>query len=88
MVFLEAQFQGLPVIAYDSLGVPLVVKHGETGLLASENDMEAMRHNLRKLLAAKSMRTSMGEAGRKKVEQSHSLSAAATRLKTVFSELL
>ncbi|MEM9279779.1 MAG: glycosyltransferase family 4 protein [Pseudomonadota bacterium] len=80
MVYLEAQLQGLPVIAYESMGVPLVVEHGVTGLLAPEGDEEAMQENIRQLLANKQLRQDMGKAGRKRVLQEHSIEAAAKRL--------
>ena len=31
MVYLEAASQGLPIVAFDNMGVPLVVRHGTTG---------------------------------------------------------
>lgn len=83
MVYLEAQLLRLPVIAYESMGVPLVVEHGETGLLAAEEDMSAMRNNISRLLADTALRNRMGEAGRKKVLGQHSIEAAATTLSKV-----
>ncbi len=77
MVYLEAQLQGMPVIAYRSMGVPLVVEHDVTGLLAEEEDMDGMRTNLATLLASKARRQHMGTAAKKKVEGEHSLRAIA-----------
>ncbi|MGI9352510.1 MAG: glycosyltransferase family 4 protein [Rhizobiaceae bacterium] len=87
MVYLEAQLQGLPVIAYESMGVPLVVEHGKTGFLAPENGIEEMRENIRLLLANKKMRTEMGEAAVKKVSDEHSIEVAAKRLNKLLEEL-
>ena len=86
MVYLEAEAQGIPVLAYESMGVPLVVSQGETGLLAKEGDVEAMRSNIVTLLSDENLRDKMGEAAREKVAKSHSLQAASHRLNEVLSE--
>ncbi|MEL7429173.1 MAG: glycosyltransferase family 4 protein [Pseudomonadota bacterium] len=88
MVYLEAQVQGLPVIAYDSMGVPLVVTHGETGLLAPEGDDDGLRDNLIQLLNDKSLRTRLGKAAQASVLSRHSLEAAAKRLQQLVSKLV
>ena len=87
MVYLEAQTQELPVIAFKSMGVPLVVEHGETGFLAPEEDYAAMRANIVKLLGSSELREQMGQAARKKVFDAHSLEAAAKRLDECIRDL-
>jgi len=86
MVYLEAQLQRLPVIAYKSMGVPLVVEHGKTGLLAEENSINEIQQNILTLLNDASLREQMGDAGRNKVVTKHSLEAAAKRLNAVVEE--
>lgn len=87
MVYLEAQAQGLPVIAYDSMGVPLVVTQGKTGLLAPEGDNDFMRENLKQLINDTALRSRLGKAARSAVFTKHSLEAAATRLEQLLSKL-
>ncbi len=87
MVYLEAEAQGLPVIAYESMGVPLVVTHGDTGLLAPEGDVGEMRENTRILLGNADLRARMGKAAKKKVLEQHSLMAASVRLNAVLGEV-
>jgi len=87
MVYLEAQLQGLPVIAYESMGVPLVVSHGETGLLAAENDVGELRANIVRLLGDNELRSTMHFAARQKVLNRHSLEAAAQNLDAALAEL-
>ena len=86
MVYLEAQSQGLPVIAHKSLGVPLVVEHGQTGLLSPEDDNDAMRCNLRSLLGDPDRTKLMGQNAKKRVAQNHSIEAAAARLNEILAE--
>ncbi|MEM7214378.1 MAG: glycosyltransferase family 4 protein [Pseudomonadota bacterium] len=88
MVYLEAQLQGLPVIAYQSMGVPLVVEQGETGLLAPEDHSGVMRENARRLLADSELLGQMGKAAKKKVLEQHSIEAAAERLGELLSEVI
>lgn len=50
IVFAEAMAVGLPIVATKVGGVPYVVKHGETGLLAEYEDIEAFARNMYMLL--------------------------------------
>jgi len=50
MAMLEAQAAGLPVISCNTRGVPDVVLHGQTGLLAPLGDEQAFAENVRRLL--------------------------------------
>ena len=87
MVYLEAQLQGLPVIAQNSMGVPLVVQHRETGLLSPEGDLGAMRTNIKILLDNGELRRAMSARAREKVLGEHSLERAAKRLDECIRDL-
>lgn len=67
LIFLEAGFYGLPVAATNVEGVPEVVADGETGLLCSPKNPEALAENIMKLISDKEMRVRMGMAGRERV---------------------
>ena len=88
MVYLEAQLQELPIIAYESMGVPLVVENNETGFLAQEGDIAGLRDNLSKLLMNAELAKTMGKSGRKKVLSQHGIKAAANRLDETLGALL
>ncbi|WP_187968068.1 glycosyltransferase family 4 protein [Aquibium microcysteis] len=88
VAYLEAQANGLPVAAFATTGVPVVVAHGESGLLAPEFDVAAYRGNLARLLSSPEDRARLGAGGRAKVMREHGLEAAAMALKTVLSPLL
>ena len=87
MVYLEAQIQGLPVIAFESMGVPLVVRDGETGLLCGEGDLRAMKQNLCRLLEEPVLRNQMASNAPAYVKENHSLEAAAAQLNSGFARL-
>lgn len=62
LVYLEAQAAGLPVVAFDSGGVPATVRPGETALLVPEADEAAFAQALRRLLGDASLRGKMSAA--------------------------
>lgn len=67
MVYLEAMAAGLPVIAYRAGGVPEIVAHEQTGLLAERDDVEKLSTHLQRLLADREQARLMGIAGRERV---------------------
>ncbi|GGB41143.1 glycosyl transferase [Roseibium aquae] len=80
LVFLEAQAAGLGVVAGDAFGVPSIVRHGVTGLLAPEGDAEALAVNLRKVLSDPQRADDMGLAARDHIAARHTLAAGSERL--------
>jgi len=88
MVYLEAQASGLPVAAFATAGVPIVVADGVTGLLAPEGDVAALSAIIARLVGATAERRAMGEAGRRNVAAHHGLAAAARTLKEGLDPLL
>jgi glycosyltransferase involved in cell wall biosynthesis len=67
VVIMEALASGVPVVASAVGGVPELVRHGETGLLAPAGDPEGLADAMADLLACPDLRRSMGEAGRRLV---------------------
>ena len=68
LAILEAWAAGLPVVATRVGGIPLVVEHGRTGLLAESGDEEALADHLRRLLSDPGLRRRLGESGRERAE--------------------
>jgi glycosyltransferase involved in cell wall biosynthesis len=68
IVAIEAMAAGKPVVVSDCGGLPTLVTPGENGLLFPAGETGALQASLAKLLAAPDMRTTLGAAGRKKVE--------------------
>ncbi len=79
-VILEAQAAGLGVVAGDALGVPEMVKDGETGLLAPEGDAEAFATALGRFLRDPSLAGQFGASAMRHMKTAHSLAAGAERL--------
>ncbi len=80
MAMLEAQAAGLPVVSCATRGVPDVVRHDVTGLLAPQIDASLLATCLRVLLCDLTRRQAMGAAAAEFVLQSRSLQQAAHTL--------
>jgi phosphatidylinositol alpha-1,6-mannosyltransferase len=68
VVFLEAMFHRLPVVAALASATPEVVEAGVTGLLVPPGDSRELAAALSSLLADPALRSAMGQAGRRRVE--------------------
>jgi colanic acid/amylovoran biosynthesis glycosyltransferase len=88
MVFAEAQAMCLPVASFASGGIPEAVKHGETGLLATERDWEGLASNIQTLLLNGAMRERMAEAGRERVCRFFNLDRQTRLLEEIYKEVL
>lgn len=60
-----AQAMGVPIVATSVCGIPDVVRHGETGLLAPAEDPDALARALRHLIEEGDTRRAMGEAAQR-----------------------
>lgn len=87
MVFLEAQSLGCPVVAGAYGGVPSVVRHGTTGLLAKPGDPRALATLVERLLMDRDERRRLGDCARRFVHEERSLSGGAERLRAALLPL-
>ncbi len=69
VVFLEAMYYKLPVVAVRASATPEVVEDGVTGLLAAPGDAKELAAALVSLLSDSDRRRAIGEAGRSHVER-------------------
>ena len=80
MAMLEAQAAGLPVVSCATRGVPDVVEHGRTGLLAASCDERALASLVRELLLDNSKRSRMSAAAVNFAAGERSIDSATARL--------
>jgi len=85
---IEASAAGLPVVASSIPGLAEAVVDGETGILRDVSDADGMADALCCLLRDGAAARALGAAGRARVEQSFSRSAAARRLLEVYDECI
>lgn len=70
-VLMEALAAGLPVVASSHAGIPELVLHGESGLLAQERSSEGLAQQLEYLFTHPEHAAAMSERGRQMVELRH-----------------
>ena len=88
MAMLEAQSQGLPVVAGNSGGVSDIVRDGVTGALTKLGDMTDFSSAIERLMSDPETLAKMSEQARNTVECEHSLAGAAHKLTVGLEELV
>lgn len=85
---IEAQALSTPVVAAAAGGCLETVEDGVTGLLYPMGDPEALAQAVIRLLADPDLRTSMGRAGRERVERMFDVRDNAHKMEAVYRRLL
>lgn len=85
---LEAMRLGLPVVASDVGGVREAVVNGETGLLVSRGEINALADALIKLSADPISRAQMGQAGRRRFKTLFTLEIMLEKTMQVYEEAM
>ncbi|MFV2054246.1 glycosyltransferase family 4 protein [Aliiroseovarius sp. YM-037] len=86
LAYLEAQAAGLPVVAYNTAGVPEVVSDGQTGILTPVGDDMAYANAISRLLNDEVERRKMADAARNRVIEAHSIEAATASLSAILEQ--
>jgi glycosyltransferase involved in cell wall biosynthesis len=87
IVFAEAQAMGLPVVSFQSGGIPEAVSHGETGFLVPEKDWEGMAEYINLLLNDDVLRKRMSDAARARVTAKFDLKRQNEILEQIYKGL-
>jgi glycosyltransferase involved in cell wall biosynthesis len=87
LVLLEAMACGRPVVALAAGGVPEIVEHESTGLLAGAGDWEGVGIRLVQLLADRERLERMGRAARERVERHFDLRVSIQHVADVLSQV-
>jgi N-acetyl-alpha-D-glucosaminyl L-malate synthase BshA len=85
---LEALASGVPVIASDTGGIPEVIRHNETGILATVGDVETMAAAARGLLDDPARLRRMADAGAADARARFSLEAIVARYEALYARAL
>lgn len=67
VVLMEAMAMGLPVVSTNITGIPELIDHGRSGLLATPGDVDDLVRQLQRLLVEHPLRKRLGSAGRSRV---------------------
>jgi glycosyltransferase involved in cell wall biosynthesis len=85
---LQAMACARPVVAAAAGDVPQVVRDGQTGLLVPPGEVEPLARAVQRLLEDAALRRRLGEAGRRLVEEHHSLAAMLAATEEVYARVL
>jgi colanic acid/amylovoran biosynthesis glycosyltransferase len=78
---------GMPIISTTHCDIPEVVKHGETGLLAPERDVEGLINHLRQFIQNPQLFYEMGKNGRLHMEQAYNAPQQSQLLANFYYQL-
>jgi glycosyltransferase involved in cell wall biosynthesis len=85
---LEAMACGTPVVAFNTGGIPEMVKHRGTGFLAPLYDSQSFADGLRWVLEDEERRTYLSKASRKQAENEFSYQVVGKRFEAFYDRLL
>ncbi|MCB9964152.1 MAG: glycosyltransferase [Rhodospirillales bacterium] len=88
LVLLEAQWAGLPVVAFDSGGVPEAMAVGQTGLLAPEGDVKAFADALCRLMDDPVLLDNFAKAAPQFVQQNFDSRTQTAKLEDHYRDVL
>jgi colanic acid/amylovoran biosynthesis glycosyltransferase len=88
MVFAEAQAMALPVVSFNSGGIPEAVEHGVTGLLSAEKDWEGIAESIEFLLSNSDLWRRMSLAGFHRVRDHFDLRRQTPKLEELYRKVL
>jgi glycosyltransferase involved in cell wall biosynthesis len=84
---LEAMAMGKPVVAFPVGGVPEIVEHGETGLLAQARAPDALATRIREAAADRAHLAKMGRAARQRAVERFSIDAMCRAYGAVYAKV-
>jgi len=87
-VVIEAMACGKPVIATKVGGIPEAVQDGKSGILIEKGDIKALSNAINYLIRNKQIRISMGNKGRKIVEEKFTWNKSSKILRKIYDEVL
>jgi len=88
VTLIEMSATGMPVVSTRHGDIPSVVKHGETGYLADEGDVEGLQGHLRYLVDHSDRWQVLGMAGRRHIESEYDAAKLGTGLAGIYRSLL
>ena len=88
LVVLEAMASGLPVITFDTGGIPEMVRHMETGYVARLRDVDDFFKGMRLFINDGELRESAGSCARATVEKSFTVEQMVNSYLNLYYEIL
>lgn len=86
VVLMEAMCSGVPCVTTPVNGIPELIEHGVSGLLATPGDVASLTTQLQRILGSSDLRESLAKAARQKVTTDFDLAKNVRHLGTLFQE--
>ena len=87
LTLVEALLAGCAVVGTPAGGIPEVVQHEETGLLARDGDAEDLATQIGRLITDPALRTRLTRAGREAVRRVYAPESAAGRVIALYETI-
>jgi len=85
VVLMEAMSSGVPCVSTPVNGIPELIEHGSTGLLATPGDVDSLVSQLLHLSEQENNRTALAHAARAKINSHFHLASNVRQLSNVFA---
>jgi glycosyltransferase involved in cell wall biosynthesis len=85
VVLMEAMSSGVPCVSTPVNGIPELISHNQTGLLATPGDLDSLATQLRRLIQTPNLRSSLAHAAHAKVLADFDLPRNVAQLSRIFS---
>lgn len=86
VVLMEAMCSGVPCVTTPVNGIPELIEHGVSGLLATPGDVASLTAQLQRILSSSDLRESLAKAARQKVTTDFDLANNVRHLGALFEE--
>ncbi|MCE5252020.1 glycosyltransferase [bacterium] len=83
----EAMAAGLPIVASNVGGIPVLVRDGITGILVSERDTAALAEAIGRLIGNDELRNTLGSRSRRVIERSVNYDTVAEYMTSVYEAI-
>lgn len=84
VVLMEAMSSGVPCVTTPVNGIPELIQHGRTGLLAVPGDLESLVEQLRDIIGDRGLQHRLAIAARQKIEDDFDLDKNVRKLGKIF----
>lgn len=87
MVLVEAMSCGLPAVSFACSGPQDIIRHGETGLLIPQGDIEALALGICRLIEDKDLRLRMGKLAAQDIQERFSIEHIMHQWENLFEDI-
>lgn len=85
-ILLEAMATGTACLATNVTGIPELIRHEDTGLIAPEQEPAALALQLKRLLSDGELRNKLSKAARELIEEQFDVAKSTLRMRELFAE--